>query len=459
MAVLKVRNAANTGWIEIGGPGPQGIQGDQGYQGDTGDQGPQGNQGNTGSQGATGAQGATGSQGATGAQGPIGNTGAQGPQGYQGYQGNTGAQGPAGVQGATGSQGPQGEIGPQGSTGAQGTTGAQGSTGAQGPQGNQGVQGPQGYQGDQGATGATGTCLWTSAGGDIYPTASENIRTNANTFEVSNATGVATWAGAGTVGISGGDLLVASTASDLVIQSTGVLYFKAGGANTRWVINAAGHLYMGATDTYTLGLSTRRCKNVYSVLGNFSGDVTTGALIPTASGKDIATSGNRYRNLYLSGVADFDSTLNVQGQGTFQANVDFGAGIDVTGNITVTGQVDGVDISAFKTAYDAHKHTISGNTGNTIANLTGDTTGAVLHGSVDYNGNPLRISASGAVLYMDGTGHLTTSSGGNTPISIGAHGHHHVLTGTQGHVTLYTATCTTVSHLHASGTLVNGTPS
>ena len=37
---------------------------------------------------------------------------------------------------------------------------------------------------------------------------------------------------------------------------------------------------------------------------------------------------------------------------TSNANHDFSAGIDVTGNISVTGTVDGVDIAAFKTAFD-----------------------------------------------------------------------------------------------------------
>jgi hypothetical protein len=51
----------------------------------------------------------------------------------------------------------------------------------------------------------------------------------------------------------------------------------------------------------------------------------------------------------------------------FTGNVDFNQGADVTGDITVTGNVDGVDVSAFKSDYDSHNHD------SRYVNVTGDT--------------------------------------------------------------------------------------
>jgi hypothetical protein len=63
-------------------------------------------------------------------------------------------------------------------------------------------------------------------------------------------------------------------------------------------------------------------------------------------------------------TADMVSSAN---GGAFQGNVDFNAGIDVTGNITVTGTVDGVDVAAFKSSFDALD--LAGD----YVNVTGDT--------------------------------------------------------------------------------------
>ena len=81
-----------------------------GTKGDTGAQGATGSGGSTGAQGATGS---TGSQGAAGAQGATGSTGPTGPTGATGAQGATAAQG---AQGATGSTGAQGASGSNGGT-------------------------------------------------------------------------------------------------------------------------------------------------------------------------------------------------------------------------------------------------------------------------------------------------------------------------------------------------------
>uniref|UniRef100_A0A6H1ZC31 Uncharacterized protein n=2 Tax=viral metagenome TaxID=1070528 RepID=A0A6H1ZC31_9ZZZZ len=94
--------------------------------------------------------------------------------------------------------------------------------------------------------------------------------------------------------------------------------------------------------TGTIGIAGSRWDNIYSVLGNFSGTLTTSALLPAASNTwDIGVTGTRYRDLWLTRNLDMDGAL------------------DVLGNIVVGGTVDGVDIAAFKTAYDAHYHNVT----------------------------------------------------------------------------------------------------
>ena len=83
--------------------------------------------------------------------------------------------------------------------------------------------------------------------------------------------------------------------------------------------------------------------------------------------------------------------------GQFDANVDFAAGIDVTGNITVTGTVDGIDIAAFKTAYDSHTHPF------------GDITSTALSSSSDLNDYTTRSLA-----------HWGSSNPSNSPATYGA---------------------------------------
>ncbi len=79
-----------------------------GAQGATGNTGPTGPTGNTGAQGATGSTGPTGPTGNTGPTGPTGSTGAQGSTGNTGSTGPTGPTGPTGSQGSTGNTGPTG---------------------------------------------------------------------------------------------------------------------------------------------------------------------------------------------------------------------------------------------------------------------------------------------------------------------------------------------------------------
>lgn len=137
-------------------------------------QGPQGPQGLPGPQGANGTQGERGLAGDAGPQGPMGATGPTGAIGPKGDTGAAGAVGATGPQGAAGATGPQGAQGVQGIKGDTGPTGAVGATGATGAKGDQGVQGPQGIQGIKGDAGtrwligAGAPSSGTGTDGDLY---------------------------------------------------------------------------------------------------------------------------------------------------------------------------------------------------------------------------------------------------------------------------------------------------
>jgi hypothetical protein len=60
---------------------------------------------------------------------------------------------------------------------------------------------------------------------------------------------------------------------------------------------------------------------------------------------------------YSAGDLDVFSFYRTHNDSAVQLNAK--AGLDVTGNITVSGNVDGVDVSAFKSAYDSHTHTFA----------------------------------------------------------------------------------------------------
>lgn len=126
-----------------------------------------------------------------------------------------------------------------------------------------------------------------------------------------------------------------------------------------------GILFPIVTNTVDVGTTRYRLKGLYSVEGNFSGDVTIGTadkglvFNSNTSGKLLVGNGSRY-------VPKTPS-------------------------------------------------------------LTGHTAGWTTVGSVDYNGNPLRRASDGAVLYLQPDGTLATGSG--TSIGIGATEHYHDLTG------------------------------
>lgn len=181
----------------------------------------------------------------------------------------------------------------------------------------------------------------------------------------------------------------------------------------------------------TCGTSGTRWSNVYSVLGNFSGTLTTAALVPQSSAAyDIGTSSVRYRDLFLSRNADIDGSL------------------DVLNNIAVGGTVDGVDISAFKAAYDAHTHTISGNTADTTPTIGGRTGTWTTYGTPWYGG-VFRIGGStNYQIYAKVDG---GAAGWYSDLEIKQYKHYHVASGDG-----YALTCS--AHHHAAGTLATAVP-
>jgi hypothetical protein len=64
------------------------------------------------------------------------------------------------------------------------------------------------------------------------------------------------------------------------------------------------------------------------------------------------------RNNHFSS-GDLDVFNFYRGHNDSMVQLNAKAGLDVTGNITLTGTVDGVDVSAFKSAYDSHTHTFA----------------------------------------------------------------------------------------------------
>ena len=220
-----------------------------------------------------------------------------------------------------------------------------------------------------------------------------------------------------------------------------ILYMGAGGNNI--VRLTATTLQPEVTNTVALGTATPlRWSNVFSVLGNYSGTLTTAALLAAAHNTwDIGVTGTRYRDGWFSRNVDIDGTLNVQGQGTFQANVDFAAGIDVTGNITVTGLVDTVDVAG-------HTHDVTGATAATQPALSGKTDNWLGYGSETWTSS-IRTSA-GTAKYI----RTATSAAGADAIweymFVTSTPHGHALSGGD-------ATAAVESHTHADGTLATGT--
>jgi len=127
--------------------------------------------------------------------------------------------------------------------------------------------------------------------------------------------------------------------------------------------------------------------------------------------------------------------------------------LDVDGNITVTGNVDGVDLGAFKTAYDAHVHVVGTSevaTSNTQPTLSGKTDNWAVYGSISYS--LAAATSGGAALYYDATGHVNTSGG--APIKVPTRPHTHNLIGG-----VADAAVSAHGHLYNEPDTPTGTPS
>jgi hypothetical protein len=110
---------------------------------------------------------------------------------------------------------------------------------------------------------------------------------------------------------------IGRTGTALQIEADGYHFFSIGGTNIIRISSAA--IYPYTDDTYSCGTSDRRWSMVYAVDGDLTG------------------------TLEVDGQATFNSTSTAA---IFQGNVTMASG----------KTVDGVDISAWKTAYDAHTH-------------------------------------------------------------------------------------------------------
>ena len=122
--------------------------------------------------------------------------------------------------------------------------------------------------------------------------------------------------------------------------------FAIGGTN--YVTMGTGAFKPWTSTSMNLGTTTDRWAAVNAIAGNYTGDINIG----TSKGITL-TDGN-------------ESTKVLTGNGTrYVGNASpsitalTATALTINGNITVSGTVDTVDIAAFKTAYDAHIHTLT----------------------------------------------------------------------------------------------------
>ena len=98
------------------------------------------------------------------------------------------------------------------------------------------------------------------------------------------------------------------------------------GGTTRLKLDSSGHLLPVANGTYNLGSSSARWANTYSVLGNFSGDVTINSLTIASGSSDTI-----YANRSVFGLRG-NTSVNLMPGGTTRLLCN-SSGITVTGNI------------------------------------------------------------------------------------------------------------------------------
>jgi len=304
----------------IGPRGGQGIPGIKGEKGDKGDTGPQGE------------KGLIGEQGPVGAVGPQGDKGDQGEQGLQGERGFLGPQGPQGERGLIGEQGEPGPIGPQGIQGPKGDKGDKGDPGATGPMGPQGNPGRDGTEVD--------TESIRKSIEDNYQSFRDQIRQQVTRLATSGGGGSS---GSGEVWLhrlDDVDYNSVKTPSDGEVltynSNTGVWYAStaAGGGSSGITIKEEGSSvgttvteidFVGATVTAS-GNSTVVQVQSAAIGNNISSTLQTQHIIPaSANTYDLGSSTRRWRDLYLSGA-----TLNLGGT-SISANS--------TGTFTDTEQV------------------------------------------------------------------------------------------------------------------------
>ena len=276
---------------------------------------------------------------------------------------------------------------------------------------------------------------WTVAAGTIYTTvANKHVITNGGTgtigltgdrwdggfFEVLAVTGTITLA-QGTISNVSNDLVITATADDLFLVATGTVFHQ--GAGHQWKVGGAEEMVLTAT-----------------------------ALYPFAnSGLDLGLSSRYWGTLYI-------------------------------GTVVVSGLVDGVDIAAFKTAYDAHTHGLA-YTGTASANASVNTLSGITSSwdvaayPTTWNSNPVRdVSGNVQAVMAWATGsapnydfvYMKLGAGGTpTWVSmtilqayIGSTPHHHAVSGTSGFGTiLATAIADAHTHLYDKTNTPTGAPS
>ena len=113
-----------------------------------------------------------------------------------------------------------------------------------------------------------------------------------------------------------------------------------------WHADMDAHLLPATDVTYNLGSAAKQWATVYANNMIISGSIS-GA---TLGGAEWQHGGS----MIIDANAASNTTVSIvnQNAGAYTAS------LDVEGNITLGGNVDGVDLSAFKTAYDSHNHDV-----------------------------------------------------------------------------------------------------
>ena len=284
-------------------------------------------------------------------------------------------------------------------------------------------------------------------------------------------------------------LMFAGTAS-IILRATTTVLLQSGGANNRWQVTATGHLEpFGA---YNIGSAAARAANIYSVLGNFSGDVDVSDLI--ANGNTVYWGAAKTTSAQLGsqfvfttavaqmrfapgGVETITMRTTDMYSGAATGTVELGlsgnrwqnvwsVAANLTGDLTIgTGvgiiHADGVAVGdllvADGTRYvpgditDVATHDHGGNTGSTQPTLSGHTTSwdVAAYGTTTAS-NPVRDSG-GTEVYLRTFG--SAADAGNDVNATGEKGyigstpHVHHLTGSTGFGSI-AATAAVSNHAH-----------